>query len=291
MKSAGFDKDYGESTKRYKRLLLHPIFTVSRLQEIDEGITYRQVNAWESEGLIISSREKLDTGWRKFSIMDSVKLKTIFDLKKMGFSRERVRNVMGEWDSAKISLWNPKGNRVLSLVPLGVEHFIMASLSGVKVFLVIKENGETFFLSKTGAKRFYMDSNNESSPIITLPFFSYAEKTADAMKKQMGLEKNSTVEELFETMLPYQERRISRWIRSRNYTEILFREFQSKETLIKSGSRKDKKFSDKDILEAISSGEYCSIVITTRRKQKVKIVRKEWMARIKTQKGTPRLNM
>lgn len=96
----------------------------------------------------------------------------------------------------------------------------------------------------------------------------------------MGLDKNSTVEELFDAMLPYQERRISRWIRSRNYTEILFREFQSKETLIKSGSKKDKQFSTKSILKAISSGEYCSIVITTRRGQKITIVRKEWMKKI-----------
>lgn len=282
MKSAELVKNCGESTKRYKRLLLHPIFTVSRLQEIDEGITYRKINAWESEGLIISSREKLDTGWRKFSIMDSVKLKAILDLKKMEFSREWVKNVMREWDSANIGLWNPKESRLPRLIRFGVEHFIIACLFGVKIFLVIKENGETFFLSEPGAKIFYVDSNNKSSPIITLPFFSYAEKTVDAMKTQMELDKNSTVEELFDAMLPYQERRISRWIRSRNYTEIVFRKFQSKKTLIKSGSRKNKQFSTKNILKAISSGGYYSIIITTRRGQKIKIVRKEWMVRIKT---------
>lgn len=282
MKSAELVKDCGESTKRYKRLLLHPIFTVSRLQEIDEGITYRKINAWESEGLIISSREKLDTGWRKFSIMDSVKLKAILDLKKMGFSREWVKNVMREWDSANIDLWTPEESRLSRLIRLGVEHFIIACLLGVEIFLVIKENGETFFLSETGAKRFYLWSSNKSSPIITLPFFSYVEKTADAMKSQMGLEKNSTVEELFDSMLPYQERRISRWIRSRNYTEIVFKEFQSKETRIESGSKKDKQFSTKNILKAISKGDYYSIVITTRRGQKITVVREEWMARIKT---------
>ncbi len=282
MKSAELVKNCGEYTKRYKLLLLHPIFTVSRLKEIDEGITYRKINAWASEGLIISSREKLNTGWRKFSIMDSVKLEAILDLKEMGFSREWVKNIMKEWDSANIDLWTPEGSRLSRLIRLGVEHFIIACLFGVEISLVIKKNGQTFFLSETGRKGFYLDSSNKSSRISTLPFFSYVEKTANAMKTQMKLERNSTVEELFDAMLPYQERRISRWIRSRNYTEILFREFQSKETLIKSGSKKDKQFSTKNILKAISSGDYYSIVITTRRGQKIMIVRKEWMAQIKT---------
>jgi len=281
MKLADFLKKYGEFTKRYEHLLEHPIFTVRRLQGIvGKDLTYRKINAWESQGLILSSREKLDTGWRKFSIIDSAKLKAIFDLRKMGFSREWVRNVMREWDCANIGLWTPKENRVLRLIRLGVEHFIIACLFGVKIFLVIKENGETFFLSETGVKSFYLCSNNEFSPIITLPFFSYAEKIADVMKDQMGLEKNSTIEELFDSMLPYQEKRISRWIQSRNYKEIVFGKSEGEKTIIKATQKKNIKLSTKDILKAIDSGDYYNIVITTRRGQKIKIVRKEWMKQI-----------
>jgi len=282
MKLAKFRRDYGEFTEKYGHLLDHPIFTISRLQDIEKGITSRMLNAWENEGIILSSREKLDTGWRKFSIVDCAKLKTIFDLRKMGCSRKRIRSFVRKWNGGKIGLWSPRENRVLGLTRLGVKDFVMACLFGVRMSLVIRDSGQTFFLSETGSKSSYLYSNNESSILFTLLFLYYVEKTANVMKERMGIEKNSTVEELFVSMLPYQEKRISRWIRSRNYEEIMFTDSQLKETRIKSGSKKDKQFSTKNILKAISSGDYCSIVITTRRGQKIKIVRKEWMARIKT---------
>lgn len=291
MKLAGFLENYGKFTERYGHLLHHPIFTVKKSKVIVKGLTYRKVNAWDREGLILSSREKLDTGWRKFSIIDTVKISIISDLRDMGFPTKRIKIVIEKFTDGNISLWNPKKKRVLRLIRLRLEDFVVACLFDVRMFLVIRENEETFFLSETGAKSFCSHSDNEFSPVIRLPFYSYVKKTADVMKNEMGLEKNSTVEELLSSMLPHQEKRISRWIQSRNYEEMLFSKSPFKETRIKSGSRKDKKFSDKDILEAISRGDYYGIVITTRRKQKVKIVRKEWMARIKTQKGTPRLNM
>ncbi len=276
MKSAEFLKSYGEFTKNYGHLLDHPIFTVSRLQKIEKGITYRMLNAWESEGLILSSREKLDTGWRKFSIIDCVKLKVIFDLRKLGCSRKRVKDVMRKWNSGEIDLWSPKENRMLRLTPLEVKNIVITCLSNVTIFLKITEK-ESLFLSETGAKSFYLRSSNRFSPTITLPFFSYVKKTAGEVRKKMGIEKNSTKKELFDSMLPYQEERISRWIRGRNYKEIVFTDSQLKETRIKSQSKRGKRSFCKNILKAISSGDYCSIVITTRRGQKITIVRKEWM--------------
>jgi len=277
MKLAEFLKDYGEFIERYERLLWHPIFTVKKAKLVINGLTYRKINAWDSKGLISSFREKNDTGWRKFSIIDIAKLNIISDLRKMGFPRKRVRIVMEKLDCGKIGLWSPKKNRVLRLIRLGVGNFIIACLFGVKISLVIKEKEETFFLSETGARTFYLRSNNEFSPVIMLPFFSYVNKTANVMKKEMGVGKDSTVAELFKSMLPYQEKRISKWIRSRNYKEILFRKSESKEARIKPGSTKDREFSVKDILKAINGGDYYSIAITTNKGQKISIIRKEWV--------------
>ena len=188
---------------------------------------------------------------------------------------------MEKLNCGNIGLWGSKENRVLRLTRLGVKDFVIACLFGVKIFLVIRENGEAFFLSETGVRNFYLSSSDKFSPVITLPFFSYVKKTANVMRKQMGLEKNSTVEGLFNSMLPYQENRISRWIQSRNYKEISFKKSEfGEEIRIKPSSKKDKKSPIKDILEAIVSGNYYSIVITTRRGQKITIVRKEWMTRI-----------
>lgn len=269
-----FLKDYGEFAERHKHFLWHPIFTVKKSRLIIKGLTYRKVNAWDTKGLISSSREKNDTGWRKFSIIDTAKLNIMSDLRKMGFPTKRIRLVMEKFTDGDIGLWNPKRNRVLRLRLRTVEDFVIACLFGVRMFLVIREKEETFFLSETGARSFYSCSDNA---FITLPFFSYIKKTASVLKNELGIGRNSTVAELFDSMLPYQEKRISRWIQSRNYKEILFRESEFEETRIKPSSTKDRKFSIKDILEAIDTGDYYSIVIVTKRGQRITIVREEWM--------------
>lgn len=263
--------------KKYGHLLDRPIFTVRWLRPVVKSLTYGKVNAWDSKGLLSSSREKSETGWRKFSIIDSVKLNIISNLRKAGFPRKQLRVVMDNLDCRKIGLWNFRKTRVLRLTSLEVADFIIACLFDVKMFLVIRENEETFFLSETGAKSFCSHSDNEFSFVIRLPFYSYVKQTAKAMKDQMKLEDNSTMEELFRGMLPYQEKRISGWIQSRSYREILFRKSEFEETRIKPGSIKDKKYSTKNILEAIDTGDYYSITITTNGRQIVRIVRREWM--------------
>ena len=267
----GFVKEYGH-------LLDRPIFAVKWLRPIVENLTYGKVNVWDSKGLLSSSREKLGTGWRKFTIIDSAKLNIISNLRKAGFPRKQLKTVMDNLNSGSVGLWSPRENRVRMSTNPRVAKFTIACLFGVKMFLVIRENEETFFLSETGAKSFCSHSDNEFSFVIRLPFYSYVKKTANVMRKQMGLEDNSTIGELFESMLPYQEKRISEWIQSRNYREILFRKSEFEGTRIKPGSIKDKKYSTKNILQAINTGDYYSVTITTNGKQIVTIVRREWMA-------------
>ncbi len=265
--------------EKYGHLLDRPIFTVKWLRPVVENLTYGKVNVWDSKGLLSSSREKSETGWRKFSIIDSVKLNIISDLRKAGFPRKRLKTVMDNLNDGTVGLWSPRETRVLRLVSLGVADFAMACLFGVKMFLVIRENEEIFFLSETGMKSFGSHSDNEFSFVIRLIFYSYVKKTARVMKDQMKLEGSFTIEELFESMLPYQEKRISGWIQSRNYRKILFRKSEFEEALIKPGSTKDKKYSTKNILEAIDTGDYYAITITTNGGQIVGIARREWMAK------------
>jgi len=279
MKLREFLDNHHGLVKKYGHLLDHPIFTVRWLRPVVKSLTYGKVNTWDSKGLLSSSREKSETGWRKFSIIDSVKLNIISNLRKAGFPRKQLRVVMDKLNCGNIGLWSPRETRVLGLISLGVADFTIACLFGVKMFIVIRENEETFFLSETGAKSFCSHSDNELSFVIRLPFYSYVKKTVAVMKDQMKLDNNSTIEELFASMLPYQEERISGWIQSRNYREILFRKSEFEKTRIKPGSIKDKKYSTKNILEAIDAGDYYSIDITTSGKQIVRIVRKEWMAK------------
>lgn len=282
MKLREFLNNHHGLVEKYGHLLDHPIFTVKWLRPVIKNLTYGKVNVWDSKGLLSSSREKSKTGWRKFSIIDGVKLNIISNLRKAGFPRKQLRIVMDNLNCGNLGLWSPRETRVLRLINLKVVDFTIACLFDVKMFLVIRENEEAFFLSETGAKSFCSHSDNELSFVIRLPFYSYVKKTVEVMKDQMKLEDNSTIEELFDSMLPYQEERISGWIQSRNYREILFRKSEFEETRIKPGSTKDKKYSTRNILEAIDTGDYYAITITTNGKQIVRIVREEWMARIKT---------
>lgn len=277
MKLAEFLKKYNDFVKRYEDLLYRPIFTVKKSKLIIKGLTYRKVNAWDSKDLLSSFREKKDTGWRKFSIIDTAKLNIISDLRKKGFPIERIKPVMERFAGGNIGLWSPKENKVQRLRLRTVEDFVIACLFGVRMFLIIREREETFFLSETGARSFYSCSDNA---FITLPFFSYIKKTASVLKNELGVGRNSTVAELFDGMLPYQEERISRWIRNRNYKEIVFEKSEREKTIINATQKKNVKSYTKDILKAIDSGDYYNIVITTRRGQKIKIVRKEWMKKI-----------
>ncbi len=279
MKLREFLDNHHGFVEKYGHLLDRPIFTVKWLRPVVENLTYGKVNVWDSKGLLSSSREKSETGWRKFSIIDSVKLNIISDLRKAGFPRKQLKTVMDKINDGDMGLWSPRETKVFRLTSLGFADFAIGCLFDVKMFLVIRENQETFFLSETGAKSFCSHSDKEPSFVIRLPFYFYVKKTAKAMKSQMKLEDNSTMEELFHSMLPYQEKRISGWIQSRNYRKIFFRKSEFEEALIKPGSTKDKKYSTKNILEAIDTGDYHSIEITTNGGQIVRIVRKEWMVK------------
>jgi DNA-binding transcriptional MerR regulator len=54
-----------------------------------DSITYRQLNSWEKEGLLIAGREGRE--WRRFSIMEAIWVRLIKELRDFGLSREQVK--------------------------------------------------------------------------------------------------------------------------------------------------------------------------------------------------------
>lgn len=55
-----------------------------------QTITYRQLNSWEDQGLLNSEREG-GKGWRRFSVMDAIWVKIIYELREFGFPLEKIK--------------------------------------------------------------------------------------------------------------------------------------------------------------------------------------------------------
>jgi len=58
----------------------------------DLNISYRKINNWQQEGLILDERDNTND-WRKFSFVDYVWIKTIYELRKIGISLKLIRNI------------------------------------------------------------------------------------------------------------------------------------------------------------------------------------------------------
>lgn len=57
----------------------------------DSDISYRAINHWSEKGIIQEDRKK--TGWRKFSVLDLIWLKTLQKLRDFGFSIEQLKRL------------------------------------------------------------------------------------------------------------------------------------------------------------------------------------------------------
>jgi len=53
-------------------------------------VTYRQLNSWDEQGLLANTREG-GKGWRKFSVMDAIWIKIIYELREFGFPLEKIK--------------------------------------------------------------------------------------------------------------------------------------------------------------------------------------------------------
>lgn len=73
-----------ESYEKYYDLLAVPRFRVSDTEE-----SYRTINYWDEQGLLIGKREKVDS-WRKFSILDLAWIRILKRLKKYGVEGEKI---------------------------------------------------------------------------------------------------------------------------------------------------------------------------------------------------------
>jgi len=166
--------------KEHAKTLNKPIFTIKKSQTFINSITYRKINDWDSKNLISGSRDNAKAGWRKFSLVDIVRFYIINDLRNIGLDIGGIKNILENISDSMVDI--PKNDKSHFEAFLQLEYFILSCLNGNKIMLLIAEEGGIYFFSKKDAVYTHFDTDEASSPLIILPFFSYIRSMQEKLK-------------------------------------------------------------------------------------------------------------
>lgn len=258
--------------KKYAPILNTGRFNIKRAKIFIDNLTYKKVNDWDSKELLSYSRLNLVAGWRRFSIIDILRLLIISDLRKLGFNLRKITNLLKNindytFDSNKLKQ-TISPNRLNTL-----DIFFFECLSGNKIYLIITEKEKIIFSNETDLhkKQFYLSET--FTPVIIIPFFDYVNKIAEKIDIKMKYDKDNEVYELFK-ILPL-ERKILDIINNKNYESITIRKRDGKIQTIKVKEIHRGNFSDHNIVELINKKDYQSVSVLVKDGNKINITREE----------------
>ena len=276
------DSETYHSTKKDINTLREPKFLLKKSKLFIENLTYKKINDWEEKGLISGSRNNKEAGWRKFSINDIIKLYVITDLRSLGVSLDKIKNIIEHMSKEVFDSYHARNGKENELIftPvkkefLSLEYFVFNCLEGSKMLLLVDEYENVFFLDEADSINCHFKHDAASSPLIILPFFSYIEKISTVLKNDIKINPDTTIKSLFGYRLNEQEKKILKTIRNRKYREITILRSNNEEITIKTKSRKSGEYSDADIINSINEGDYQTVTIVTERGKRVSIIQEE----------------
>lgn len=268
-------KDY-ENTKEYSDVLNKPLFTLQDSQLIIRKLTYRKINDWDAKDLISYSRDKETSGWRKFSILDVIRLNIVSDLRDYGFPTEKIKAIIENVSSAKVYLQKAKTNGIDAVDFMQIEYFTMLCFSGIKMLLLIDEDDKVYFVPEQGVMGVKSFFNDVTAPLIVLPFFSYAENIASIIFEQKTVVQPDTqFINLFNNQLEEKEKKLLELIRDKDYEEITIVKSDGDKTTLKATTRKGGAISEKDVIATIREKDYQIIRLAKVNGQIVSVIREE----------------
>lgn len=273
------ENDYKEDFLReHEYILSYPFFAYKKVEKIIPNLTHAKINMWESRGLISSSRDKQDTGWRKFSISDMIPLSIVSYLRKVDFSIEKTKQTIDKLTSGQIKI-NDAKKGIYSSDFITLNNAFIVCLFNIRLFLVINIEHKPYFCFEISAETLFPKLKTKANPLIILPFHSYVSYIVNILRETLDLNKDSKPEQILDNILPYEERRIARWISNSNYKVIKFKKKSNSKEIIVKPDPKIKRHFLKGIIGAVQKGEYHSLSITTKRGQRIIIPREEWVKR------------
>lgn len=156
-------------------LLLHIGFISQKdIRKFLKDLTYRQINHWSNKGLVVATRNNVKSGWRKFSLLDVIKLQIISDLRKFGCSLKIIKIILNNLEKHYFAPLKDKKQSINK----SLEFFLFSSMLGEKNFLMIENDGNISFLNHQEFKNNLLNDKMPFSYVI-LPFYLYTVNIAN----------------------------------------------------------------------------------------------------------------
>ena len=149
---------------------------------------------------------------------------------------------------------------------------MLSSFFGNKILLLIDEEDNAFFFTEKDAVQEHFYSDEASSPIIMLPFFSYVRAM---WKKAKEINVDSTMEEFFKSNITEKERKILDIINKKNYESITIKKQNGEINTIKATEILKGDFTKKEIFDTIEQRDYQTVSILVANGKKLIIKREE----------------
>ena len=152
--------------------LNEPSFNIDVARRISKRFSYRNINEWESKGLISPYRATKGIGWRKFSAIDMVKLFIISDLKTFGFTNDEINRILN-----RISPVKKQGSYTIK----SLGYFVRESLSSKTQLLlfILDRTTPRFIKEDDNWKELLLYIKSRKSPTVVLPLADYVVRLAD----------------------------------------------------------------------------------------------------------------
>lgn len=242
-----------------------PIFKIQQLRELNDRITYRQINHWEDAGLISPGRVKEKMGWRQFSISETVVVLLISDLKEFGFSSAKV-------NEAVVSIVEPI--KMHGLVFNQVEASIFLALAGKDMGLITDEHGGATILPNERWIRFFRKIDIWKLRYLYLPFSTYVQKVVSTFDLKLdigGL--NNTV------FIDPKYQKIISLIESNEYSELEINMHDKDAIKIRATAEKNSNLSNDDLLKLLEALDFQRLELR-KRNGKIASIRQEQRIRL-----------
>lgn len=286
-----------EHAKKHSAYFYFPIVKAKRLQEFIPDITYKKIYSWERKHLITIARYKVKgKGWRAFSIIDILKLRTIADLKRLGMRITAIKEVLDEIFEMKLpvkklsTIYREKNRDFLTAEDLKdtdmqidikdfvntIEYHIYASFLGQKTLLVTYnvDGNRSRLMSEKEAIEAIFTPQYGAYPFQSLPFYSYIQQIAKAVDMRVILEEDTTAIKRMIDLTP-KEKKILALYRDNRYKEINITKRNGEETILRPKIHRQGDFSDKELLEIVNQKEYQKVTVSQVGGKKISITNEE----------------